>query len=62
MLAPFAKKPLNLTLRGITSDDRDLSVSICHISSGHLLTLIIGRPDAHSNPPSSAAIWHFGGT
>ena len=26
MLAPFAKKPFNLTLRGITSDDRDLSV------------------------------------
>ena len=26
MLAPFAKKPLSLTLRGITSDDRDLSV------------------------------------
>lgn len=28
MLAPFAKKPLQLTLRGITSDDRDLSVSV----------------------------------
>lgn len=27
MLAPFSKKPLQLTLRGITSDDRDLSVS-----------------------------------
>ena len=27
MLAPFSKKPLHLTLRGITSDDRDLSVS-----------------------------------
>lgn len=26
MLAPFSKKPLQLTLRGITSDDRDLSV------------------------------------
>ncbi len=26
MLAPFAKKPMQLTLRGITSDDRDLSV------------------------------------
>jgi RNA 3'-terminal phosphate cyclase-like protein len=25
MLAPFAKKPLQLTLRGITTDDRDLS-------------------------------------
>jgi RNA 3'-terminal phosphate cyclase-like protein len=26
MLAPFSKKPLALTLRGITTDDRDLSV------------------------------------
>lgn len=26
MLAPFSKKPLQLTLRGITSDDQDLSV------------------------------------
>jgi RNA 3'-terminal phosphate cyclase-like protein len=26
MLAPFAKKPLNLTLRGITTDEHDLSV------------------------------------
>jgi RNA 3'-terminal phosphate cyclase-like protein len=26
MLAPFAKKPLQLTLRGITTDDQDLSV------------------------------------
>ena len=27
MLAPFAKKPLHLTLRGITTDEQDLSVS-----------------------------------
>ena len=26
MLAPFSKKPLHLTLRGITSNDQDLSV------------------------------------
>lgn len=26
MLAPFAKKPLQLTLRGITTDEHDLSV------------------------------------
>jgi len=26
MLAPFAKKPMQLTIRGITTDDRDLSV------------------------------------
>lgn len=28
MLAPFAKKPLQLTLRGITTDDHDLSVCL----------------------------------
>ncbi|KAI0807602.1 18S rRNA biogenesis protein [Fomes fomentarius] len=28
MLAPFAKKPLQLTLRGITTDDNDLSVDV----------------------------------
>ncbi|KAI0797679.1 18S rRNA biogenesis protein [Abortiporus biennis] len=28
MLAPFSKKPLNLTLRGITSDEQDLSVDL----------------------------------
>ncbi|KAH9066285.1 18S rRNA biogenesis protein [Lactarius vividus] len=28
MLAPFSKKPLSLTLRGITSDDKDLSVDL----------------------------------
>ena len=27
MLAPFAKKPMNITLRGVTTDDKDLSVS-----------------------------------
>lgn len=27
MLAPFAKKPLQLTIRGITTDEHDLSVS-----------------------------------
>lgn len=28
MLAPFAKKPLQLTLRGITTDENDLSVRV----------------------------------
>lgn len=28
MLAPFAKKPMNLTLNGITTDEYDLSVSL----------------------------------
>jgi len=28
MIAPFAKKPLNLTLTGVTTDDKDLSVDL----------------------------------
>lgn len=28
MLAPFSKKPFNLTLRGVTTDDYDLSVDL----------------------------------
>lgn len=28
MLAPFSKKPFNLTLRGITTDEYDLSVDL----------------------------------
>jgi hypothetical protein len=28
MLAPFSKKQLALTLRGITTDDKDLSVRL----------------------------------
>lgn len=28
MLAPFAKKPLNLTITGVTTDDKDLSVDL----------------------------------
>ena len=27
MMAPFSKKPLDLTLKGVTTDDNDLSVS-----------------------------------
>ena len=26
MIAPFSKKPMNVTLKGITTDDQDLSV------------------------------------
>jgi RNA 3'-terminal phosphate cyclase-like protein len=29
MLAPFAKRPLQLTLKGVTTDDADLSVRDC---------------------------------
>ena len=27
-IAPFSKKPLNLTLKGVTTDGKDLSVSL----------------------------------
>jgi RNA 3'-terminal phosphate cyclase-like protein len=46
MLAPFSKKPLVLNLRGITTDDKDLSVrrpptSRCiHIIISHKVDLI----------------------
>ncbi|KAF8921170.1 18S rRNA biogenesis protein [Mucidula mucida] len=33
LLAPFAKKPLQLTIRGITSDDNDLSADLIRIAS-----------------------------
>jgi hypothetical protein len=46
MLAPFAKRPLDLTLRGITTDDKDLSVGhICFLCHGWDLSDFTGRPD-----------------
>ncbi len=41
MLAPFSKKPLGLTLRGITTDDKDLSV--CLPQTSRWILLIISR-------------------
>lgn len=40
MIAPFSKKPLDLTLKGVTTDDDDLSVSaIRHdMKPGYMLT------------------------
>ena len=32
MLAPFAKKPMDLTLKGITTDEHDLSVCANYIA------------------------------
>jgi RNA 3'-terminal phosphate cyclase-like protein len=32
MIAPFAKRPFDLTIRGITTDDKDLSASIFYAS------------------------------
>lgn len=43
MLAPFAKKPLNLTLKGITTDAHDLSVDLIRtVTLPHLLPFGIG--------------------
>jgi len=40
MIAPFSKKPLDLTLKGVTTDDNDLSVSVtgCDLNSDFILT------------------------
>lgn len=49
MLAPFAKKPVEVTLRGITTDDNDLSVrsprdlslaSVTHLNQADLLRTV----------------------
>lgn len=56
MLAPFSKKPLHLTLRGITSDDRDLSVSTTMLLCHHQLTLFVGRPRSDCHPTPSSVI------
>jgi RNA 3'-terminal phosphate cyclase-like protein len=39
MLAPFAKRPLQLTLRGVTSDEYDLSVSTLSVLSISVISL-----------------------
>ena len=56
MLAPFSKKPLNLTLRGVTSDDRDLSVSMCLFPLGTGLTYL---PRWTSYVPSHCPTYNF---
>jgi len=40
MIAPFSKKPLDLTLKGVTTDDNDLSVSStgCVLKPDRILT------------------------
>ena len=43
MMAPFSKKPLDLTLKGITTDDNDLSVSTIGRDSETGCTLINKR-------------------
>lgn len=40
MIAPFSKRPLDLTLKGVTTDDNDLSVSATRsdMESDYVLT------------------------
>ncbi|TFY66143.1 hypothetical protein EVG20_g4948 [Dentipellis fragilis] len=39
MIAPFSKKPFNLTLKGITTDDKDLSASCLQLPLVHTVLL-----------------------
>ena len=67
MIAPFSKKPLSLTLQGITTDDKDLSVSVARCYREANRTLIEkkkkkGRYDSHSDVTTSRVIWYLGWT
>lgn len=57
MIAPFAKKPVHLTLKGITTDDQDLSVRGVSLCSDHPYSPSSGRPVKNCNVASSAVIW-----
>lgn len=65
MLAPFAKKPLNLTLTGVTTDDKDLSVitRVAYFSAlvGPQPAVILGRLVEDCYSAASAAVWHLRG-
>lgn len=60
-LAPFAKKPMHLTLKGITTDEHDFSVTSVLIVTLQYLSkcLQLGRYFADSDSPSLAVVWHF---
>lgn len=61
MIAPFAKKPLHLTLQGITTDDNDLSVSyLCNPLAGYLIFILQGGYNTNCDPTSLAIVWRFG--
>ncbi|KIM87244.1 hypothetical protein PILCRDRAFT_305539 [Piloderma croceum F 1598] len=65
MLAPFAKKPLQLTLRGITTDDHDLSVDLIRtVSLPHVQLFGISdglelRIKKRGSPPSGGGEIQF---
>lgn len=64
MLAPFSKKPLSLTLKGITTNDHDLSVSFTPVDykSVYMLTSLLGRPYSHCDVASSTIVRHLRGS
>lgn len=60
MLAPFSKKPLSLTLKGITTDDKDLSVRPPREILDKAFTQSLrGRSDTHGHSPTFRAVWDF---
>ena len=63
MLAPFSKNPLSLTLRGITSDDKDLSVGQLHLPRYFRFNRPRqGRFNTHGDSSAPRAIWYLGWT
>lgn len=63
MLAPFCKKPLNLTLRGITTDAHDLSVGCTYPNKPSIPQHLPKRscpkgwPYQNGHSPSFTALW-----
>jgi RNA 3'-terminal phosphate cyclase-like protein len=45
MLAPFAKRPMNITVKGITTDEHDLSVRFHNTCQGNYSYLYILKAD-----------------
>ena len=63
MIAPFSKKPLDLTMKGVTTDDKDLSVREI---GRHLMwtpcSPTQGGYDPHGDATASRVIWYLGRT
>ena len=63
MIAPFSKKPLDLTMKGVTTDDKDLSVrEIGRHLRRTLCSPTQGGYDPHGDTATSRVIWYFGRT
>ena len=58
MLAPFSKKPLNLTIRGITTDEHDFSVR-GRWAASTVTHDTLGRHSADSHLASYPDVWRF---